>query len=145
MKVSVDKSGTPGELVELEHHGVKGMKWGQRKSSSSSPSFKQRFPTHQARRAEILRARSATAARGAKVALATTPSERTKATKVYLNNPDRATAMRMTRGEKVVASLVAVGFAAPSAGLVPLAVAGYTGAGVASRRRIQKTQARGGY
>jgi ribosomal protein S8 len=33
MKVSVEKPGTPGELV---HHGVKGMKWGVRKEQASS-------------------------------------------------------------------------------------------------------------
>lgn len=32
MKVSIEKPGTPEELVELTHHGVKGMRWGVRKA-----------------------------------------------------------------------------------------------------------------
>lgn len=47
MKVSIEKPGTPQELVHrtvvndiLEHHGTKGMRWGHRKNEQSSKSSK---------------------------------------------------------------------------------------------------------
>lgn len=104
--ISLEKPGTPEEIF---HYGVKGMKWGVRRQErrQANADFKKKFPTAEARRTEILRARASTSRDKANVDFAPTSEARKAATKIYLNNPDRATALRVTRGEKVVLALLA--------------------------------------
>jgi len=149
MKVSVEKPGSPTDI--LEHHGVKGQKWGVRQRSQSagykagkaaqrSSSFRARFPTSAQRTAEIHRARIQTHQDYINVLTAKSPAQREKLLKVHLNNPDRATALRFTRGEKVVAGILAGGLALPTAGVVPAALAGYTGTTLAIRKGFERGQ-----
>jgi hypothetical protein len=118
VEVSVEKPGTPEELA---HHGVKGMKWGVRRSQATRE-FDRKFPTSRERTGEITRAR-----RSMKGATKTYRKERKGKTKeekkalkmTLLSHPDRATSLRMTRGEKFAVALLA---AAPGSN-VPLAAA----------------------
>jgi hypothetical protein len=136
--ISVEKPGSPSEV--LEQSGVKGMKWGFRQSRQASKTFAKAYPTPKARAVEIRRARRDQMTRKEKIGLEPKGSaDRAKAKKVYLNNPDRVTALRLTRGEKIVAGiLMTVGG--------PLALP--TTAGVATvygiRRRREKKMAEAG-
>ena len=211
--ISVEKPGSPSEI--LEHHGVKGQKWGVRSARNTrvesrragreagrgaaktvrkaggnreaqktaartvggaaakdrsaqlrgttanrkaSQKFKQNFPTGKARAQEIFRARAAMQMRAVKYhATPKNSPERAAAKKAYLSHPDRATALRATRGEKVVdgillgalGGLVGTGAAVGAPVVVPAAgAAGLAGAigGIAlGRRHIERKQARGAY
>lgn len=137
--IATDKPGSPEELV---HYGVKGMKWGVRRSRdskrlSSTQQFKKDFPTRQARRHEILRARASVQKAQVDYDFAPNNAQRRAAADAYLKNPDRATARRLTTGEKVVVGLLA----ASGVATVPIAVG--VGANVAIRRGIEKRQRRG--
>ena len=68
---------------------------------------------------------------------------RKKAKLIYLKDPDRATALRITRGEKVVLGILA-GVTAPTV-IVPAAIGVGVGAQYLQRKHIEKKQARGGY
>ena len=131
---------TPAEA--LEHYGVKGMKWGRRKAKPTT--------------SEIRDARALTAGRAREIQrgvdrlnLAVAKSPNSKETKKaakdlaqmqadYLKNPDRATAWRMTKGEKLANALLAV--AAPGVGTV--AVAGVVTARVVRRKAIERDVAK---
>jgi hypothetical protein len=132
----VEKPGSPAEV--LEHHGTKGMKWGVTRSSRA---FATKHPTNRSRAKEIHRARARQQLALTKIGTEENKGNRINMKKAYLNNPDRATALRMTRGEKVVAGLVA-GILIPT-GIGPPAVAIGLGARVAVRRHIEKNQAGG--
>jgi len=95
VQVSVEKPGAPAEV--LEHHGVKGQKWGVRKHATSA----ERTRSIRLARAETFKQREnfKTLPRGS--------AERKKAKEVFLRNPDRATALRFTRGEKIVVAIMA--------------------------------------
>jgi len=134
--ISVEKPGTPTEI--LEHTGVKGMRWGVR-NRAVSRDFKTRHPTGASRDAAIKRARLNQQARLLKAASQTNEKKRTDLTKVYLNHPDRATALRMTRGEKAVFGLLGVALAPTGVG-VGIGVG--TAARVAARRSIERKQVR---
>lgn len=84
-----------------------------------------------------MRARASVAKDQADVDFAPNLAARRKASEVYLSNPDRATALRLTRGEKVVVALLA-GAVPPAA--VPLAIG--VGARSQVRRNIQVQQTR---
>jgi hypothetical protein len=144
VQVSVDKPGTPGELVELAHHGVKGMKWGTRKSGSeinreSNRRLIRKAPTSRDRAQEIRKARARSNLKFQNYADAPNKATKAKLKKVYLKDPDRATGLRLTRGEKVVAGILL----GSGVATVPIAVG--LGVQVGVRRHIQKKQARGGY
>lgn len=135
--ISVEKPGSPEELL---HFGKKGMKWGVRNTrESASESFKRKNPTGAQRDAAIKKARIDSQARLLRAASETNAKKRTALTKTYLNHPDRATAMRMTRGEKVVFTLLAVGIPGPGTA----AAIGYTGTGLAIRKGVERSQRRG--
>lgn len=150
--ISTEKPGTPQDLA-LEHHGVLGMRWGHRKEGTAKigrraanrkakETFIRRNPSSRKQAAAIRIARASTQHDIAKFANAPRRSQKRKdLRKVALRNPDRATALRITRGEKVVLGLIAVGL--PGPGTVGVAVG--TTAQVAVRRHIERKQARGGY
>lgn len=80
-------------LESLSHSGVKGMKWGVRKDRPTTVDIQN------ARERQRMRANSAVF----------NPSKikRAAAEKDFLTNEDRVTAARMTRGEKMVAVVLA--------------------------------------
>ena len=105
-------------------------------------SFKQRFPTSASRTQEIHRARMQDQAMRLKAASETNPAKRDKLIKEWQESPDRAIALRTTRGEKVVLGVLAGALAIPTAGAAPAALAGYGGTTVAIRRGIERGQAK---
>lgn len=116
----------------IEHHGVKGMHWGRRKGKVSTDEIKDaRYRVHT--QASKLQAQKH------KVRMAKGKEATDKELKKYntqkasfLKNPDRATAARMSKGEKVV-----VGVAAVTVIGLPYA-AGYVGARVVGRKVIER-------
>ena len=132
MMLSVEKPGSPAEI--LEHHGTKGMKWGVRSKSSKPTSFRKKFPTSGERTVEIHRARASTARAERRIYEQPNKAKRDKLYASYLKNPDRATALRMTRGEKAVMAIIAVGIPGPGTG----AVVGYTGTTLAIRKASER-------
>lgn len=132
--------------VFLEHVGVKGMKWGvrnQRGPTQSSRKFGAKFPTGKSRAREITRARNAQVLRAAKFHASPKGSpQREAARKAFLKHPDRATSLRLTRGEKAVFAIIGVGTAPTGFGV---GVGIGTAARVATRRNIEKKQASKAY
>jgi hypothetical protein len=134
--ISVDKPGSPEQLA-LEHYGKQGMKWGVRKSPSSTSS---KSPGR-----EIIKARLRNESNFSKIQeqhlkvrdTARGSSQRTAQEArlnamqaAFLKSPDRATALRLTTGEKWVAAALAV--ALPGPGTVGV------GVGVGTRVLIRK-------
>lgn len=146
--ISTEKPGTPQDLA-LEHHGVLGMRWGHRKegggraaNTRAKEAFIRKNPSSRKQASAIRIARASTHLDITKYANAPRRSQKRKdLRKVTLRNPDRATALRLTRGEKVVAAIIAVGL--PGVGTA--AVGSTVGTQVAVRRHIERKQARGGY
>lgn len=134
--ISVEKPGSPEEI--LEHHGTKGMKWGVRNNTHA---FNTKNPTRQMRTDSIKRARAGNIKRATDFRTERDPGKRAQKKQAFLKNPDRATALRMTRGEKVVLGILAVGLPGPGTVGVGLAV----GTQVGIRKHVEKKQARGGY
>lgn len=138
--ISVDKPGSPEELT-LEHYGKQGMKWGVRntaKPTSSKPSGREimkarvrnesNFYNIQAQRYKVgdhPRGSSQRTAQEAKL-------NAMKA--AFLTNPDRATALRLTTGEKWVAATLAL--ALPGPGTVGAGAA--VGTRVVMRKMVEK-------
>lgn len=115
--ISIEKPGTPSELV---HFGTKGMKWGVRKTQGTRE-FHSKFTNPHVRALEINRAR----------AQVLTDKAKGQESSTY----DKATALRFTRGEKfVTAALYSL---APTV-VIPAGAAGYTAVKVGKRRAIQK-------
>lgn len=94
----------------LQHQGVKGMKWGVRKSASTSGGSKPRkvkYTDSQIReaRARVFSERSAlfkNMTKGQKLSVAILGESSSALPKSYLKNPDRQIAFRMTKAEKVI-------------------------------------------
>lgn len=87
----------------LEHHGIKGMKWGVRKHKTGG----------EIRTARRSVAKSRFDLEDAKAAYRRGDAPRSaiaEAKLAYLKNPDRATALRMTRGELVVSTILLTPF-----------------------------------
>lgn len=149
--ISTEKPGTPQDLA-LEHHGVLGQRWGHRKEGTAKigrraanlnakEAFVRKNPTSSKQAAAIRIARASTLHDRAKYENAPRGQKRKDLKKVFLNNPDRATSLRITRGEKIVLGVLAIGVP----GIGTAAVAGTVGTQVAVRRHIERKQARGGY
>lgn len=128
-------------LEELMHYGKKGMKWGVRRKYTSAEIRDARIRTdsrvselrRQADKLNIETARNPNS-KASKAAA----KEFSKMSTEFLKNPDRATAARLTRGEKVVLGLLAVGF--PVAGTVGAGAA--VAVRTAARRSIEKQVAK---
>ena len=136
--LSVEKPGSPSEI--LEHHGTKGMKWGVR-NNPVNRSFNRKNPTSGHKSDAIRLARSKTNVRYTQATKSKSGSaaDRKAAKLAYKRDPNRAIALRTTRGEKVVLSLLAL------TGIGTLPIAAVTTGMVVQRQHIEKKQARGGY
>lgn len=133
------------DLMELAHYGVKGMKWGvRRKRSSSSSSSPAKPSTQEIRNARIRQnsRRIQINNQAVKLNLATGKAKDREAKKLnklqmdFLDSPDRATELRLTRGEKAVLTVFAVSL--PIVGTAGVAVG--AGARLAARKSIEKEQ-----
>lgn len=119
----------------IAHSGVKGMKWGVRKKPTAHDIRTARRSVDQQRdNIKVQKKQVKQLAKGSK--------ERTAGEKKlsdmktsFLKNPDRVTAMRLTKGEAAVTILFSS----------PLGSAASIGAIAARRRSIAKKQARGAY
>ena len=134
---------TPAEA--LAHYGVKGMKWGVTNTDRAKAAVGRSKPTSD----EIRSARAKIASKERrlnsqidKTNLASGKKQTQEAKKLadmstdYLKDPDRATALRMTNGEKVVMGLLAVGVP----GLGTAYAVGYTGTTRAARAGVERQQ-----
>ena len=123
----------PLDEALLEHFGVKGMKWGVRKSRPTSNDIRGARAMDASRRRSI-------AAQVDKTNLASGKAQDREAKKLsdmsmdYLKNPDRATALRLTKGEKVALTILAVGVP----GIGTAAAAGTVASRVLVRKAIEK-------
>jgi 2'-5' RNA ligase len=124
-------------VAELFHHGVKGQKWGVRKKGKPSSSDVTVARAKQnARAAEANRAFTKSVTARDKETRTQAKKDYQQLNEVFLNHPDRLTALRMTKGEKVVLGLIAVGIP----GLGTAAAAGAAGGNVASRKLVERAQ-----
>jgi len=128
----------------LAHYGVLGMKWGKTRATAGSRDIR-------LARANVVKAKRAndkkvdklyTAAKKGRTAVNQTDVKRIKAE--FLNNPDRVTAARMTRGEKAVAGIIAT-LATGGYGGGLVAAGGSTGVTSARSRTIERRQETGYY
>lgn len=126
---------TPEEFIE--HHGVKGMKWGVHKAKPTANDIhdarkrvasQQRSINNQIDKVNLSKPGSAQAREAQKLG---------KMQMDFLKNPDRATALRMTRGEKFL--WTGIGIATAGTG-IGLGVAAGAGARVAIRKSIERKQ-----
>ena len=141
----LEKSLTPQDA--LAHYGVKVMKWGRRRSDTelAKASVGRSKPTN--REIHDARARVGSQARQLnrqidKTNLATGKQQKVEAKKLsemstsFLKNPDRATALRLTTGEKVTLSILAVGV--PGIGTTAAGIS--AGSRVAARKMVERQQ-----
>lgn len=123
-------------LDDLAHHGVKGMHWGQRKTGTEIRVARGHVAGQKA--AVRQQEKKASAAVGTKNAA----KEEAKLRKMkidFLNNPDRVTAAKMSRGEKI-ASILLTGVASP----LTVASVGAI-AGTSARSRVIAKRQQSGY
>lgn len=105
-------------LEELMHHGVKGMKWGHRKARPSNDDIRgarRRVRAHERKLSDA--EDDMTNPNTGKV----NPSKAKKFRELessFLKNPDRATALRLTTGEKFVLAAFGPGGVGVAAGRV---------------------------
>lgn len=120
----------------LEHYGVLGMKWGQRKKYSAADikaarkELRKQSKDYRQEARKVNKLKEGTAARKAG------EKRLEKLNRDYLNNPARVAAVRMTRGEK----FSALAFSSSGIG-AGMAVAAIVGSSAASRRIEAKQDA----
>lgn len=124
------------QVAELFHYGVKGMRWGKRKDKPSSADIEVARANQSARVARVNEKFVKSVTARDKGERAAAKAEYQKLNQVFLDHPDRVTAMRMTRGEKAVLALIAVGI--PGPGTVGAAAA--AGGNVAGRKIVERAQ-----
>jgi hypothetical protein len=114
-----DKPEGPEEL--LQHFGVLGMKWGHRKKADAAE-------IHRARRSLRTKRKNINREEDAARKLQKGSSERTSAEKkvaqkkaAYQKNPDRVIANRLTRGEKIAATILGAAGTVATGVLLPAA------------------------
>lgn len=123
----------------FEHHGVKGMKWGQRKVTTKEIHAARRRVDSQVRTIQAQEDK-VTSAKG-KASKAKAEKKLNEMNVAFLKNPDRATSIRLTRGEKAAHVALAVLF--PTVGTA-VAVAS-AGSRATTRKVIENRQASGHY
>lgn len=122
-------------ISELRHYGVKGMKWGQRKSKPTNADIK-KARSNELNQRTLLNAQAVKTNTSSGAAQVREGKKYAKMQVEYLRNPDRATALRMTTGEK--AANIALGVVLPGLGTV--SATAYGAARVAERRAVEKEQ-----
>lgn len=133
-------------LDELTHYGVAGMKWGKTRIKANTAQIKIARKNVQ-RQGDALGDEhlKLEAMRKGDKGFATQERKVANMQASYLKNPDRVTAVRLTRGEKAVTALFTVLTANPVGAPVAVAnVALLTGSSAASRR-IEYKQNTGAY
>lgn len=126
MIIDQDEKPLPADI--LAHHGVKGQKWGVTKKSTTAD-----IQDARARVGSQVRAINSQRDR---VNLSTGATQKREVKKLhdvemnFLKNPDRETALKLTKGEKFISGLIAVGI--PGVGTAAV------GADVAIRAHARK-------
>lgn len=122
----------------LAHYGKKGMKWGVRNARPSGSDIRVARIRLQGEQHKLAGQRSAVRAapKGEKKAAEKLKYHEMKIS--FLKNPDRVTAMHITKGEGVAAAILT----APSG---PLGFASYVGGVTAVRKTVEKKQRTGAY
>lgn len=131
-------------LSDLAHFGVKGMKWGVRKAPTTEQikGARRRLDKDLVDLGEQRQQIKSAKKSGDVQRVAREKKKFADMHKSFLKNPDRPTAMRMTRGEQ--AALLAIGTVmAPGAGTVTAAVR--IGAQTTASRIVEKRQKAGYY
>jgi hypothetical protein len=126
-------------LEDIQHYGVLGMKWGQRKKYTSTEIKTARKDLRVKNKAYRSEARKVNALKEGSKGRKVGEEKLAKMHKEYLKNPNRIAAIRMTKGEKI-ASVI---FSANPVGL-GIAAAAVAGTSIASRR-IESKQRSGAY
>jgi hypothetical protein len=128
----------------LHHYGVKGMKWGVTRAPSGKQIRAARYRVDRKRQGlkDQLHNVSEAHKSGDKARLDRETAAFLSMNKSFLKNPDRATAMRITRGEKALL-LIAGTVAAPGIGTA--AAATKIGASSVARKVVEKRQRTGYY
>jgi hypothetical protein len=107
---------------------------------SAKTNFRKRNPTSRDKADAIRLARATSRVKYEKAtALANSPEQRRAAKLEYKKDPQRAAALRTTRGEKVVIGLLL------ASGIATVPIAAVVTGGYAYRRHVENKQARGGY
>lgn len=101
----------------LEHHGVKGMRWGQRKARPSDHKIRTARINVTAQQARVFNqgAKATAATVGRKPGAAKERAKYKDMNASYLKNPDRVTSLYMTRGERAAHAALLLTPAAPIA------------------------------
>jgi hypothetical protein len=92
MTIQFDEKPTPEQIL---HYGVAGMKWGQRKKATG-PQIRQARKRLGSAQKELFKKQDQVKATGKG------EKELAKMTTDFLKSPDRVTAIRLTRGEKIL-------------------------------------------
>lgn len=122
-------------LEDIEHHGVKGQKWGTTKGRKPTTSDIVGARARLGSQVRTINSQIDKTIFSSGKAQEKNAKELVKLTTAHLNSPDQATALRMTKGEKWTVGLVSAAFpvVAPATGLG-------VGLRVHARHQIEKQQ-----